>query len=518
MANENSSGDNSASSADQIYAEQVNLLYTSAPVAHIVTLINGAILIFIQRPYFPTHVLITWYGCLVAVTAMRAFSVWRYSRDKPRVEEATGWNLIYLVGTGLAATIWGAAAWMLFPAASTSNQIFVAFVLAGMAAASVSVLAARLEVCLMYLLPVLLPLAFHYFLINTTLHLAMGLMTMLFVGGLVVSAMNFHRSIRTSLVLRFDKRELEQEIAQRLRAEEALFLEKERLQTVLKSIGEGVALVDANGRIEYLNDVAEQICGCSCADAVNRAASDVFESYDIEQHQRIPTAMEDSLHAPNQIKKQTAVFYKGGEKHFIEELATPLYDLESKLVGAVSILRDVTEAHRKTEQLVHAANHDALTGLPNRSLLNDRTRQAIARAQRKQEHFALLFLDLDSFKAINDNLGHASGDALLVNVAKRLGDCVRKEDTIARLGGDEFVVLLDGPTKPNEINAIADKIHHTLREPYQLAGQSTIVNVSIGASVYPDDGEDPDSLLMHADLAMYRAKQQHGRPASGYRH
>jgi diguanylate cyclase (GGDEF)-like protein len=136
----------------------------------------------------------------------------------------------------------------------------------------------------------------------------------------------------------------------------------------------------------------------------------------------------------------------------------------------------------------------------------------------KVEHVALLFLDLDSFKAINDDLGHASGDELLVNVAKRLGDCVGKEDTIAQLGGDEFVVLLNGPTKPNEINAIADKIHHTLREPYQLAGQPTIVGVSIGTSVYPDDGEDQDSLLIHADLAMYRAKQQTGRAEAGYRH
>ena len=160
-----------------------------------------------------------------------------------------------------------------------------------------------------------------------------------------------------------------------------------------------------------------------------------------------------------------------------------------------------------TEQLAYAADHDALTGLPNRNLLKDRTRHAIARAQRNRENFALLFVDLDRFKSVNDDMGHASGDALLVNVAKRLTDCVREEDTVARLGGDEFVVLLCGPTQRRQIDAIANKILHSLRQPFQLGNQSLSLTASIGSGLFPADGKDAESLLGHADAAMYRAKQ-----------
>jgi diguanylate cyclase (GGDEF)-like protein len=119
-----------------------------------------------------------------------------------------------------------------------------------------------------------------------------------------------------------------------------------------------------------------------------------------------------------------------------------------------------------------------------------------------------LFLDLDRFKEVNDNMGHAAGDALLVEVARRLIGCVREEDTIARLGGDEFVVLLDGPTPERQVKAVADKIRHTLRKPYQFGARSAAITVSIGASLYPSDGQDPETLLGHADSAMYHAKQQ----------
>jgi diguanylate cyclase (GGDEF)-like protein len=221
-------------------------------------------------------------------------------------------------------------------------------------------------------------------------------------------------------------------------------------------------------------------------------------------------AMEDSLRQGNQITKQNVVFCKAQKKHLVEEIATPIYDRQGGIAGAVAVLHDVTEAQQKAEQLAYAADHDPLTGLPNRNLLRDRTRQAIARAQRKHENFALLFLDLDRFKEINDSMGHAAGDALLIDVAKRLTACVREDDTIARLGGDEFVVLLDGPAQKNQVRAVADKIRNALRKPYRLGETLASVTVSIGMSLYPFDGQDTDALLGHADTAMYRAKQ-HGR-------
>ncbi|PKO52603.1 MAG: diguanylate cyclase, partial [Betaproteobacteria bacterium HGW-Betaproteobacteria-21] len=181
---------------------------------------------------------------------------------------------------------------------------------------------------------------------------------------------------------------------------------------------------------------------------------------------------------------------------------------QHEVVGAVSILRDVTESVLKAEQLAYAADHDALTGLPNRSLLNSRLHQAIARAQRRDASFALLFLDPDRFKELNDTMGHAAGDAVLVEVALRLTDTVREEDTIARLGGDEFVVLLEGPSQQHDVNAIADKIRQILCEPYQLGVQSATISVSIGTSLFPEHGRDPDALLGHADTGMYGEKRK----------
>jgi diguanylate cyclase (GGDEF)-like protein/PAS domain S-box-containing protein len=490
----------------QVRAEQVKLLYQNAPLAYALTLINGAILIYVQSEYIAPTTLFAWYGGLLLVTVIRAMTARQYARLRPGPAETEFWRLAYVAGAGAAGCIWGSAALLLFPAESMAHQVFVAFVLAGMAAGGVGVLASRMEACMAFLVPLLVPLAIRYLALPTALQMAMGVMTLFFLAGLTVSAGNFHRSIRRSLYLRFDKQDLEHEIARRHQVEEQLFQEKDRLQTILSSIGEGVALIDAEDRIEYLNPAAEQLCGWSIQQAMHRPAGEVFECFDGEE-QRIPTAMQNCLQAAEQIRKQSVLLCKRGSRHIVEEVATPLYDRHSKTIGAVSVFRDVTEAALKSEQLAYAADHDPLTGLPNRNLLKDRTRQAIARAQRKHEGFALLFLDLDRFKAINDSMGHASGDALLVDVARRLTDCVREEDTIARLGGDEFVVLLDGPMQKKQVEVIAGKILQTLNQPFRLGEHWATVSASIGASLYPGNGHDTESLLGHADAAMYRAKQ-----------
>ncbi len=498
-----------SSHAEEIFAEQVKLLYANSAIGLFFSLIIGAILILVQRTHIAPAVLISWYCSLLLVTTLRAITARQFARENPNFASMHRWNNIFLIGTACAGAVWGATAIFLFPTDSMAHQVFVAFVLAGMSAGAVSVYSPRLEVCLAFLLPALLPLALHYLGHGTYLQIGMGIMTLSFLAGMLLSALNFHRSIRTSLHLRFDKRELEAEVAQRRAAEERLFMEKDRLQTTLSAIGEGVAMADVDGRIEYLNPAAEALCGHPFHEALNRPTNEVFDILDIEENQRTGTAMEESIRTTDKVTKR-GVLYCKAKRHVIEEVATPLYDRHSKIVGAVSVIRDITEAQQMTERLVYAADHDALTGLPNRNLLRDRTKQAIARAQRKHENFALLFLDLDRFKAVNDDLGHAAGDALLLNVAERLAKCVREEDTIARLGGDEFVVLLNSPTQESHAMVVANKIRESLGRPYQLGNRSASVTVSIGFSLYPANGGDVETLLGHADDAMYRAKQ-HGR-------
>lgn len=164
----------------------------------------------------------------------------------------------------------------------------------------------------------------------------------------------------------------------------------------------------------------------------------------------------------------------------------------------------LTRLKQTNEQVTHLAHHDGLTGLPNRILFYDRLNQAIARARRDKESVAVLFLDLDGFKKINDTLGHASGDALLIEAAKRIQACVRESDTVARMGGDEFTAILCNVGNGKE--TVAQKILDTIRQPFMLANQSCSVGVSIGIAIYPDSGGNAEDLMKVADTAMYLAK------------
>ncbi|HYC41961.1 MAG TPA: diguanylate cyclase [Noviherbaspirillum sp.] len=165
------------------------------------------------------------------------------------------------------------------------------------------------------------------------------------------------------------------------------------------------------------------------------------------------------------------------------------------------------ERRRLNEELLRAARYDELTGLPNRRLFQDRMRSALARTRRHVERIALLYVDIDDFKQINDSLGHAAGDQLLAEVAHRLQQCVREEDTVARVGGDEFVVLLEEIQEPEDAQLVADKITATISQPVHQDGQLLCVQPSIGIALYPDDGASADELLKHADMKMYESKK-----------
>jgi diguanylate cyclase (GGDEF)-like protein len=190
-----------------------------------------------------------------------------------------------------------------------------------------------------------------------------------------------------------------------------------------------------------------------------------------------------------------------------DELELRVAARTAELAGANALLQDEIVERRQAEARVHhMAYHDSLTGLPNRALLAERLERAILAAQRAGARLAVMFLDLDRFKTINDSLGHAIGDFLLKEVASRLCHAVRASDTVARLGGDEFVVLVPGAGTLAECSQVGDKIIEVLGAPVRFEGHSLHISPSIGICVYPDDGADVDLLMRHADAAMYRAK------------
>ena len=185
----------------------------------------------------------------------------------------------------------------------------------------------------------------------------------------------------------------------------------------------------------------------------------------------------------------------------------PLHDDRGEIVGTMGIAVDVSERKAAEERLAFLAHHDALTGVPNRLLLMDRLVQSIAHAKRRNRYTALLFVDIDHFKRVNDSFGHGTGDELLIEIAQRLSKAVRPGDTVARIGGDEFIVALDDVAEAFDVAIVAKKIVASFVDVFAINGRELAMTCSIGASLFPIDGETPDELIRCADFAMYNAKE-----------
>ncbi|NCC29286.1 MAG: bifunctional diguanylate cyclase/phosphodiesterase [Gammaproteobacteria bacterium] len=200
------------------------------------------------------------------------------------------------------------------------------------------------------------------------------------------------------------------------------------------------------------------------------------------------------------------ILHWDGHEYWIEHTCTPVFGESGDFLGRRGVNRDITELKRSREQLHFLAQHDALTGLPNRSLFRQRLEEAIPRTTRRGAEMAILFLDLDRFKVVNDTLGHPVGDVLLKQVGTRLSQAVRASDTVARLGGDEFVVISEDVREPNDAAILARRLLDLFTVPFDVEGRELFLGLSIGISIYPLDGADTDTLIRHADIAMYRAK------------
>ncbi len=295
----------------------------------------------------------------------------------------------------------------------------------------------------------------------------------------------------------------------RKRLAEQLAREYERSRVTLESVADAVVTTDASGRIEYLNPVATVMTGWPPELVRGALYGEVMLRRDVDSGAELPDPVALCLHLRDRPALPHTVMLRdrhGGE-HPIHESVAPMVDAAGGLIGAVATFQDVSQAHALAVQLAHQAQHDGLTGLPNRLLLRDRLQQCLQMARRNGHRFALLFMDLDHFKQVNDQLGHACGDELLRQVAQRITSTLRASDTACRLGGDEFVVLLPQIDRIDDAGGAA---RHVLREvvrPYEVGGQRLSASFSIGIAVYPHDGDDDEALMRHADAAMYQAKQ-----------
>jgi diguanylate cyclase (GGDEF)-like protein/PAS domain S-box-containing protein len=291
--------------------------------------------------------------------------------------------------------------------------------------------------------------------------------------------------------------------------EEALFTEKERAQVTLNSIGDAVACTDILGNITFLNLVAEKMTGWSVQKAAGLPMAEVLRILDAASRETTPNPMEMALgrNRTVHLPPNCILIRRDGFETPIEDCVSPIHDRDGQATGAVIVFRDVSAARAMALQMAHSAQHDFLTGLPNRMLFTDRVTQAIALAERHVKKVGVLFLDLDGFKHINDSLGHPFGDKLLQSIVKRLLGCVRGSDTVSRQGGDEFVVLLSEMEQSEDAALTAGRMLKAVAEAHPIDQHDLHVTTSIGVSVYPDDGLDAETLIKNADTAMYQAKE-----------
>lgn len=314
--------------------------------------------------------------------------------------------------------------------------------------------------------------------------------------------------IRNHLELRAARRalqeyaaQLEQEIRGRRYAEGEL----RKLSSVVEQTDDIIFITDVDGAIEYVNPAFVNVTGYSAGEVMGQSPSILNSS----QHKpSFFDKMWDTIRSGEIFRDVVANQGKDGRLIYVQKTITPIRDPEGSVVSFASIDKDVTQWRCAQERIEFMALHDNLTGLANRIKLMDRLQHAITSVERRGAGFALMFIDLDGFKPVNDTLGHDAGDFVLKEIAARYTAGVRENDTVARVGGDEFVVLLEDTIHEEDAHGIADKLLQRTREPLIYNGVECHLGASIGIALYPIHGRDADTLLKNADDAMYLAKAQ----------
>jgi diguanylate cyclase (GGDEF)-like protein/PAS domain S-box-containing protein len=320
-------------------------------------------------------------------------------------------------------------------------------------------------------------------------------------------ARNLLKLRKQQLVIMSRANKLERELIDSERSrKEALRDSRERLAQVIDTVPAMISATDAEGRCVFLNAFTAAFCGVDAAQAAGQPVAEVFGKEPGIRMAGLDRLIFENGRGLPSYEEETAD--RGGQRRVFLTTKSPLRDGAGKVINVLTTSLDITERKQAEEHLHHLAHHDPLTGLPNRTYFHDSVRRQIARTRRGDRQFALLLLDLDRFKGINDVLGHHYGDQLLKAVSQRLRGAVRDTDIVARLGGDEFAILQTEIARTEDAVTLAKKIIEALQAPFSVDGQEIATTTSVGITIHPTDGVDVDVLLKNADLAMYQAKAQ----------
>ena len=478
---------------------QLKHLYSNSNTALLTSTILAGILAYMQREVTPSSVMLPWLSLVIVVALVRAALNIAY-KHSPVEDYST--NTIHLfrfrAGVLIAGLAWGSAGVVMFPANDPQHQLFLIFMLAGLSAGSVISYSADLVSAIIYSVSVITPILIRLLIAGDSFSLAMSMAILLYLGFMIVNSRQNYLSLYENIVLRLEAIEFEQTVR----------VKNEWHHAILDGTMDGYWLVNMQGNLLEVNKTYSLMSGYSMQELLTMHISDlevVESAEETAAHlQKIMETGEDRYESKHRRKDGSI---------FDVEISARYRFIEGGQM--VVFLQDITEQKQAVDEIEHLAFYDPLTRLPNRRLLLDHIKRALAASSRASRDGALLFLDLDHFKTLNDTLGHAIGDMLLQQVAERLTACLRENDTIARLarlGGDEFVVMLEDLSNHpleavSQAEVVAEKIHSCLSRPYQLATHEYKGTVSIGVALFSDHEYSKEDLLKHADIAMYQAKK-----------
>jgi len=513
----------------QLQSKQTQELLRTAPTLLIVgTLLAFGMAIFVW-PLTTTSLMAAWLSLLLSGMLVRALATAWARRDFATHNHyrARHFNL-FVFGCLLSGVAWGGTPFLLSADAGVFYRVVVFSALFVIASTNFVGLASRLGAQFVFQISLVVPAVSWFFLHQSHYYYLLGSLGVCYALLLLQAAWNLNRSLARTILIGFENQnlvdvlhhakhcveeaneDLQQQVSDNTQMQEALHREKERLRITFESIGDGVVITDPKGNIEYMNPTARQLAGCGDQPVIGLPMSSVLVFFEEGGKPMVnPVAVCLASKETRKLSGEVVLAQADEAKHFsVDITASPVFDVDKELIGAVLVFRDMTELRNLMKQMSHQTRHDSLTGLVNRFEFDQRLQHAVQSARHESRQHVLCYLDLDGFKLVNDSGGHLVGDEMLKGIASIFRKRVRNCDTLARVGGDEFALLLyDCPL--SDAMEIAESLRMGITG-YRLEWEKTLyrVSVSIGLTIIDVDTPDRETVINQADMACYTAKEK----------
>jgi diguanylate cyclase (GGDEF)-like protein/PAS domain S-box-containing protein len=487
---------NSPENITAIKAEQLRQMFSVSSLTLVSSVVLAAILVYLQREVIAFSIIVSWFSLVVLVALGRGLLSMAYQRAYPLNPEVLGfWVGSFRLGVLISGLVWGAAGFLLFPVEYPAYQMFLVFMLAGLTAGSLVSYSVDAISAIAYIISALVPIAVRLLLMGDHLFTAMAGAVILYMGFMIMSLRHINRNSLENIALRLDAIEREKN----LRASE------ERYRLLLNYSPVGIFHYDADLVITYSNKHFAEILQSSVENLLGLDMKCLHDAVILPSLRRALVGEIGEYEGRYQATHSNAEIWA-------YMICAPFCDNNDAIIGGIGIVQDISLRKAADEQIKSLAFFDPLTNLPNRRLLQDRIQHALLSSFRSGRKGALLLIDLDNFKALNDTQGHDIGDQLLQQVAYRILSCMKEGDTVGRFGGDEFVVLLedlgaDFLEAAEHAEVFGEIILDRLNQVYQLKGHEYHSTPSIGIALFNDSHETMDELFKQADIAMYQAKK-----------